>query len=262
MAEFADPRAIYGSVAELYDEVRPGYPDQLINDVIRLSGRPEDGRILEIGCGPGKATIQFAAHLRQILCVDPVPEMISVARRKCRGYANVRFVLSTFEEFRAADASFDLVISAQAFHWIRPEIGFRKAGQILKPAGALALFWSEDHTPESPLQAALDEIYRRLAPDMRAPVPGGGSGSGRIAERIAATGLFEPVTVHRYPWATEYDTDRWLKLLNTSSDHRALPPARKEGLLAEVRRAVDAHGGHHRMSMESVLFLARRRIEP
>lgn len=49
----------FKEVAELYDEVRPSYPEELVEDVLALSGISEDGRILEIGCGPGKATIPF-----------------------------------------------------------------------------------------------------------------------------------------------------------------------------------------------------------
>ncbi|MBI4220737.1 MAG: methyltransferase domain-containing protein [Chloroflexi bacterium] len=258
MAEYADPRAIYGSVAELYDEVRPGYPDALIADVIRLSGIPETGRMLEIGCGPGKATIQLAPSGRRILCIEPVPEMIDVARRRCAGFPNVRFARSTFEDFNASDELFDLVVSAQAFHWVRPEIGFRKAGQLLKPGGSIALFWSENRIADGRLQQSLDDAYRRLARGMHAPHPGRGSWSGRIAERISETGLFDPVTTRRYPWTIEFDTDRWIKLQKTSSDHRTLPQAQLDALLAEVRRTIDERGGKLKLSVETVVFLARR----
>lgn len=36
--------------------------------------------------------------------------------------------------------SFDLVISATAFHWISPEIGYPKAAQVLKDSGYIAIF--------------------------------------------------------------------------------------------------------------------------
>jgi hypothetical protein len=49
-------RSAFEEVADLYDEVRPGYPDELIADALSLSQIPADGRILEIGCDPGNAT--------------------------------------------------------------------------------------------------------------------------------------------------------------------------------------------------------------
>ena len=56
-------RKIFDEAAPLYDEARPGYPDELFDDVVSLSGIPFEGRILEIGCGTGQATVPFA-HLR------------------------------------------------------------------------------------------------------------------------------------------------------------------------------------------------------
>lgn len=53
-------RTIFDQAALDYDEVRPGYPEELIEDVISISAIPKDGRILEIGCGTGQATIPFA----------------------------------------------------------------------------------------------------------------------------------------------------------------------------------------------------------
>jgi len=44
-------RTIFDQAALDYDEVRPGYPEELIEDVISISDISKDGRILEIGCG-------------------------------------------------------------------------------------------------------------------------------------------------------------------------------------------------------------------
>ena len=53
-------RTTFNTSAEWYDRIRPGYPEALIDDVINLSAIPAGGRILEIGCGTGKATERFA----------------------------------------------------------------------------------------------------------------------------------------------------------------------------------------------------------
>ena len=55
-------RTTFNTSAEWYDQIRPGYPEALVDDVISLSAIPEDGRILEIGCGTGKATEMFASR--------------------------------------------------------------------------------------------------------------------------------------------------------------------------------------------------------
>jgi ubiquinone/menaquinone biosynthesis C-methylase UbiE len=53
-------RATFDQVAPLYDEAHPTYPEELFDDVVSLSGIPPGGRILEIGCGTGQATVLFA----------------------------------------------------------------------------------------------------------------------------------------------------------------------------------------------------------
>ena len=60
MGSREERRKTFDEVAELYDRHRPGYPEQLVDDVVWLSGIPPRGRIIEIGCGPGKATVPFA----------------------------------------------------------------------------------------------------------------------------------------------------------------------------------------------------------
>src|SRR5215210_5494927 len=73
MAEERDGlRTTFDEAASLYDEVRPGYPEDLFDDIVSLSGIPSGGRILEIGCGTGQATVPFALRGYRDLC-DRLP---------------------------------------------------------------------------------------------------------------------------------------------------------------------------------------------
>ena len=52
---------VFGEVAEEYDRLRPGYPTELIAEVVaHVEG--QDRRALEVGAGTGKATLAVAAH--------------------------------------------------------------------------------------------------------------------------------------------------------------------------------------------------------
>ena len=48
-------------------QLRSDYPEELVEDVLSLSGITSDGRIFEIGCGPGNATVSFARRGYRIL---------------------------------------------------------------------------------------------------------------------------------------------------------------------------------------------------
>ena len=47
---------LFDKVAEEYHRYRPGYPPELVEDIISLSGIPVDEKISEIGAGTGIAT--------------------------------------------------------------------------------------------------------------------------------------------------------------------------------------------------------------
>lgn len=140
-----DPDAVFGDIAELYDRVRPGYARQALDDLIAYSGIPEDGRILEIGCGTGIGTRSLAGYKRPMLSLDPSPRMIAVAKRTCAAFPNVRFQLAAFEDWLLEEAAFHLTVAFQSFHWVRPGVGYAKAARTLAPGGTLALVWN--HPP-------------------------------------------------------------------------------------------------------------------
>src|ERR671911_1963809 len=109
--ERAKLRAIFDGAALLYDEVRPGYPEELFDDVVSLSGIPSGGRILEIGCGTGQATVPFARRGYRILCIELGDNMAAVARRNLEGYPQAEVRTGAFEESSLQEGVFDLAIS-------------------------------------------------------------------------------------------------------------------------------------------------------
>jgi SAM-dependent methyltransferase len=159
-------RTTFNDVAETYDEVRPGYPEHLIGDVLSLSGIPPGGNILEIGCGTGKATLPFARRGYAMLCLELSKNMASLAAERCRPYPRVEVQNISFEEWPLQEKAFDLVMCAEAFHWISPDIRLVKAAASLKNGGSIALFWHGHHGGNSGFFQAADEIYRERAPQL------------------------------------------------------------------------------------------------
>lgn len=255
-------RTIFDDGAALYDAVRPGYPDELIEDVVSLSGMPEGGRVLEIGCGTGQATLPFARRGYAMLCLDAGRNMAALAAEKCRPYPNVRVLPVSFEDWPLEPAAFDLVISATAFHWISPEIGYSKAVSALRNDGALAVFWNMDTRPRGPLFRALQEAYRKHVPELAEAYAGRKPCETLVQERegeMRATGLFRNVAVKRYPWSARYSADEYLRLLSTYSDHCRLPEETKRRFFDDVARVIDRFGGVVVKPYLSVCYIARKK---
>jgi SAM-dependent methyltransferase len=248
----------FDRVARLYDQIRPGYPEALIDDAIALSGISLAGRILEIGCGSGQATLPFARRGYTLLALEPGRNLAALAATHCRPYPQVQIEPTSFEAWTLQPQRFDLVLSASAFDWIPPETGFPKAAAALKEGGALALLWNDHCGADTPFFRAVKRVHRTRAPQLAGSADPR-SLENRLADQVQQferSGLFGPVIVRRYPWSTVYSAREYVKLLSTYSAVQALPPATRRYLLQGIRDLVDRFGGQVDTQYLSVLFIA------
>ncbi len=242
----------FGGVAALYDQARPSYPPALIDDLMALAPQ----RVLDVGCGTGKAARLLVARGCDLLGIEPDPSMAAVARSH-----GIRVEESTFETWDAQGRMYDLIVSGQAWHWVNPVLGVAKAGSLLHPGGHLGVFWNRGWTDEDATRA-LDVVYERLAPELA---------NTNVAldltkepadryEEFTQGGVFTGVEARTYPWDTVYDRPSWVDLVATQSDHLRLPDAQRRALLAGLGDAVDALGGSLTCHYSTLLVLATRRV--
>ena len=263
--ERAKLRAIFDGAALLYDEVRPGYPEELFDDVVSLSGIPSGGRILEIGCGTGQATVPFARRGYRILCVELGENLAAVARRNLEAYPRAEVHVGPFEEWRQQEAAFDLAVSATAFHWLDPEVAYAKVAGALCPTGSLALFWNVHvHTDaDGGFFEEVQRIYDRETPEIVRPedsrgLPRPDQVPSRTPE-IENSGLFEVEATRHYRWDETYDAAGYLRVLNTYSGHRSLSNHARERLFHGIADLIDQQfGGSITKGYLTTLYVAER----
>jgi SAM-dependent methyltransferase len=254
-----EQRFTFDKIASLYDAARPDYPDALFSDVAAIAALEPSDAILEVGCGTGRATQGFARMGFPILALDPGPALLEIARERLGAFPNVRFAEATFEAWPPRPAAFKLVVAAQSWHWIAPDIRFAKAAAALKPGGFLAVFGNVSMPLAAPLGHALDRLYARYAPRLLEDAPGDWYQPGGVAAKIfAETDRFGPATHRRYPWTRQHDASSFIDLLRTRSDCQILEPAQRDALTVAVAAAIDAHGGPFEAGYEAHLYLAPR----
>src|SRR4051812_48867077 len=118
----------FDRAADQYDRFRPGHPEAVFDEIVRLTGVPPPARLLEIGCGPGQATLPLARRGYQIHAVELGANLAVLARRRLSGYP-VTVEVCPFEEVRLAPDSFDLVVSASSFHWLDRTVAYPKIAE-------------------------------------------------------------------------------------------------------------------------------------
>ncbi len=250
-----EQRLVFGEVADLYHRVRPGYPPSAFEAISEFSGLREGAEVLEVGAGTGRATAPLLARGWRVLALEPSFEMAAVARRELGAVAGFELVETGFEAWEPGERRFDLVCSAQAWHWIDQEVGFPKAAQVLVPEGVLALLWNRPQGGDADLRGRIDDLYRRLAPQLSSQAPGEVELDRR--RQIADSRLFGPTELVRVAWERSYAAAEYVQLMLTQSDHRLLEADRRARLLGAIFDLIERAGGRYRVGYVTLLYLTR-----
>lgn len=254
-------RTTFGEDADRYDRCRPDYPSQMFDDLVALAPIHSGSRVLEIGCGTGQATLPLARLGCALVAVELSADLAAIARQHLAGISDAQVVTSAFEDWPLPTTTFDIVLSATAFHWIDPDIRMTKAADALRPDGTLALIsthhiagGTESFFAES--QRCYERFDPTTPPGFRSPAS---TDVPTDSTEIDQSRRFGPVQFHRYEWEQTYSTREYLDLLLTYSNHRAMPPDRQTGLLNCIANLIDTrYGGQITKRYMTQLATARR----
>jgi SAM-dependent methyltransferase len=264
-------RSTFDEVPDLYDRARPGYPPDVFDGLVELASLPAAARLVEIGCGTGQATVPLAERGYAITCVELGERLAAVARPKLARFASVEVIDADFETWQPDRSGFDAVVAFSAFHWLAPELRYRKAAELLREHGRLAVVSVAHVLPPAgdPFFVEVQEDYEAVVPDDPATEAGAGGprrpeavaelGETTLAAELAASGLFRSVGARRYLWDVTYAADEYVEVLDTYSGHRALDPDTRGRLFARVRRRIEARPGRRvRKTYLAMLYVAER----
>jgi len=243
-----DRRAIgslFDEVPELYDRVRPTYPDELFADLVAITGIHVGSPVLEVGCGTGQATRALAALGFSVTAVEAGTGMAALARQRLGAFDNVEVETSTFEDWDDRGRRFELLLAAASWHWVDPAVGWPKGHSVLRPRGWMALIGNvvvrRPGEPEVYAETAdLHERYCPGNPDWSNPpleeeVRATNQGWGSVED---PNSLFGPTIVHWYPVVQWFDGGGFADLLRSTSVYRRLEPEVRELLLNAIAERI------------------------
>jgi SAM-dependent methyltransferase len=261
-------RATFESVADDYHQARPDYPPALLEALIDLAGLSSGDRLLEVGCGTGKATVPLARRGFAITAVELGAALAAVARRNLAGFERVTVQHGSFESWPPVGAQppFALVFAATAWHWIAPDTGYRRAWELLRPGGHLAFWSATPVVPDDGDEFFTDhqEVYAEIGEGR--PEDAVFHRPGELPDDAAAirdSRLFDDIQVRQFDWEIIYDAESYIALLETFSGHIAMRPWQRERLYGEIRRRFAQRRERGlRRHWGAVLHVARAGAEP
>jgi ubiquinone/menaquinone biosynthesis C-methylase UbiE len=238
-------RKTFNSQAELYNKIRPTYPEVLFDTLIEKVKLQPDSKVLEIGPGTGQATIPMASKGYDITAVELGSDLANLASYNLRNYKNVKIITGAYEDIIIEPSTFDLIYAATAFHWIKPEFKYRKTYDILKKNGHLAIIGTNHVSDDSE-----DSFFFEAQPIYKKYKPGGkydenfrlpSNSSLKIEDYDNK--LFHLVSFQTFPQIIYYTAQEYSQLLDTYSNILALEVEKRIGFLTEIEELINKKFG-------------------
>lgn len=222
----------FNAVAAQYAAARPGYPGELFHAVEEISGRSFAGAtVLDVGAGTGIATALIRARGAHVTAVEPGAGM---ARQLRAGHPDVPLVRGDGDALPFASEVADFVTYAQAWHWTDPAKSSPEAARVLRPGGALALWWNVPDTGV-PWVREQEERLSRAVPRYH---DNGLTGPAEDILRSLGTRLGMRTESRVLPWTRTVALDTHLAMLGSRSYFAVLAPDAARRILDEERRAL------------------------
>ncbi|TDO49099.1 methyltransferase family protein [Kribbella sp. VKM Ac-2527] len=126
----------------------PGFAETLA-DALDLDGQ---GRLLDVGCGPGIVLLALARYFAEAVGMDPDKDMLAEAERQAgrRGVTNARWVAGRAEDLPTGLGEFRVVVFAQSFHWTDRDQVAATVMEMLEPGGAFVHLSDLKNPPAAP----------------------------------------------------------------------------------------------------------------
>lgn len=239
----------FDAAADTYRRGRPPYPDAVFELLAARCGLRPGTRVLDIGAGTGLATGPLLAAGAHVVAVEPGEHLAAIltAELACDRLEVVIGEFETADLGAAGAGGFDLAVAATSLHWLDPVVSTRRLGELVRPGGRVAAWWTEfgDTRRPTPFRDRLDEVYHDLLP----AEPGYRDSRPRALDtdrwrrQLTAGGWFGEVAVDVVEWHQTLTPRTARDLWSTFPNIAELAPPAREEFLTRLAALVEDQGG-------------------
>jgi len=238
--EVPPPLVDFGVAAADYAAHRQGHPAETFRRLAALGvGRPGQA-VIDLGTGTGDVARTLAAAGARVTGVDPSAALLAEAARLAGAAGlEVTWRRAAAEATGLPDRCADAVTVGQAWHWFDRARAAAEVRRLLRPGGALALFYVDWlPVPGSVVELTLDLVARhrdRPLPDATRLGHHGiypGFPDDLMAAGLVGLEMFGFDLVQRYHHAG------WLGRMRASAPVSTMAPAAAAAFAAELTAAL------------------------
>lgn len=218
-----DPTLFEGA-AEVYAEYRTKYPAAVFDKLTEIFNLNGQGRLLDLGTGPGLIAIPLSTKFQEVVAIDPDPEMLKEAQRQAAtvGANNITWLEQGAELINPSLGVFKLATIGRAFHWMERELLLERLYELLADDGAVALLNTGDNPWISSLpwkQAAIKVVKKWLGEERRTGQRG--QGTRKLVdpphEVVIANSKFARQELYEVPFEKSWTVSSYLGYLYTTA---------------------------------------------
>jgi len=211
--------------SQIYNNVRPGYPNEIYDIISTYKLFDNNSNILEIGAGNGIASQEIYNQWHsKLTLIEPGNNFYGLLYNKFMNINNIKIENTTFEQYKN-EILFDAIFSATAFHWLDLATKYKKSYDLLKKNGILVLYWNNYEIENNDLADKIQKIYDKYGKKFTDKKSNYERIMIKIENRkneIEECGYFKLIEHKIIYNVLEYTKDEYIQLLKTFPDHSEL----------------------------------------
>ena len=237
-----------------YVRTRPGYPTAVLDILCTESASTQRRSSRTSAAEPGSRRSCSCVTATRFIGVEPNREMREAAESLLASYSNFRSVTGSAENTTLPDASVDLIVAGQAFHWFDVAKARTEFRRILRPGGFVVLMWNTRRLDTTPFLRAYEDLLQRFGTDYREVVH-------TNVDQSALTAFFGPGGFRSFKLDNEqiFDRDGTARAVAIEFVHAAPRSANYEPMMQELDRIFDEFNdaGKVRFEYDTEVYVGR-----